>query len=176
MSIPLFRKDDHLCIALTDHACGGFGLQATRFLVLDGAASALIVSGTSLGFAETRVAVSPFIHPDDLELIICTQPIDERVERFLPWLKHTCVSFVGIQGDTASSARITASTRCGRFTYLPDAGGPIPLCEHSLTALPLAGALGSRKLQVFDAISRLLFDCDTGARHVDTHSDLQCVA
>jgi len=167
MSTQLFRQDDHLCIALTDHACGGFGLQALRFLVLDGAASALVVSGRALGFEELRRAVAPFIRPDDLEWIICTQPIDERAESFVPWLKRTCVSFAGIQSDPAAMTKTLAIKRCGRFTYLPAAGAKIALCEHPLSALPVAAANGTRRLQVFDAFSHLLFDCETGARRVD---------
>lgn len=175
MSTQLFKNDDHVCIALTDHACGGFGLQATRFLVLDGAASALIVSGYSLGFDDLRHSISPFINPDDLELIICTRPIDEQAAHFHPWLKRTCVTFVGIKSAPNSLGRPNASLQHGRFTFLPNAGGRIALCEHALVALPAPADEGVRKLRVFDPFSKLLFDCDGGAQHLNAAS-LQCFA
>ncbi len=155
---------------------GGIGLQATRFLVLDGAASALIVPGFALGFEELRHAVAPYIHPDDLELIICAQPIDEQASRFLPWLQRTCVTFVGIPSDRAAAENLTSNTRCGRFTYVPESGGQIALCERALTVLPVAAARGTRKIEVFDPFSQLLFDCDTGARHRDAMPGRPCVA
>lgn len=175
MSTQLFRQDDHLCVALTEHACGGVRLQATRFLVLAGAATALIVSGGTLGFEDLRRAISPFVHPDDLELIVCTQPIDAQAQRFRPWLQRTCVTFVGIHSDPAVAERMTASRRVGRFVYVPEAGGRVALCERSLTLLPAASA-GVRKLQVFDPCSRLLFDCDAGARYMDAPITQQRVA
>lgn len=165
MSTQLFRKDDHLCIALSDHACGGCGMQATRFLVLDGAASALIVSGTALPFAELRRAVSPYIHPDDLELVVCALPVDEHARLFAPWLERTCVSIVGgrrREGGAASAH--AAPERHGRFIFLPDAGADIPLCERTLTALPVGRSRGAGVFRFFDPFSRLLFDCDSGVR------------
>ena len=164
MSTQLFRKDDHLCIALSDHACGGCGMQATRFLVLDGAASALIVSGSALPFAELRAAVSPYIHPDDLELVVCALPVDEQARLFVPWLERTCVSIVGGRRAGGTATTPAGLERRGRFVFLPDAGADIPLCERTLTALPVGRPRGAGVFRFFDPFSRLLFDCDSGVR------------
>ncbi len=167
MTTQLFRKDDHLCIALSDHACGGCGMQATRFLILDGAASALIVSGATLPFEELRRAVSPYIRPDDLEFIVCALPLDEHAGMLAPWLEKTCVTFVGSRRSTAAPGRSAARPeRHGRFIFLPDAGADIPLCEHSLTAVPAEPSRGAGVFRFFDPLSRLLFDCDAGVRQI----------
>ena len=164
MSVVLFESGEHRCIVFNDLVRGDDGIQANQFLVMHGGRSALIDPGGALLYNPLVLAMSEFMRPSTVDLVLCSHQDPDIIGSIDKWLLYT-------------KARVAYSRLWGRFVphlvphYLDhggserymlvdDEGGRIALGDTSLYALPAHFLHSVGNLSFYDPVSRILFSGD----------------
>ncbi|HEY4555638.1 MAG TPA: MBL fold metallo-hydrolase [Lysobacter sp.] len=167
MATILFERDGHRCVAFNDLVRGDDGIQANQFLVQHGDSSALLDPGGALLYNPLILAMGPYVKPTELTWLLCSHQDPDIIGSVDKWLLYTkatvvCSKLWGrfvphlVPGYMANAGR-------DRYHLLPDRGGPIPLGDSHLRALPAHFMHSVGNFSFFDPVSRILFSGDIGS-------------
>jgi flavorubredoxin len=181
LATVLFENADHRCVVFNDLVRGDDGVQANQFLVQDGRDSALIDPGGALLYTPLSLALSAYMQPKDLTWIVASHQDPDIIGAVDRWLMYT-------------EARVVCSKLWGRFVphsvphyqqskagqdrylLLSDEGGPIPLGNTFLRALPAHFLHSVGNFSFYDPVSRILFSGDVGSSLVSTGTPYRAVS
>ena len=167
MSVVLFESGEHRCIVFNDLVRGDDGIQANQFLVMHGERSALIDPGGALLYNPLVLAMSAYMRPSAVDLVLCSHQDPDIIGSIDKWLLYTKakVAYSRLWGRFVPHLVPHYMDHGGneRYMLVDDEGGRIALGEASLYALPAHFLHSVGNLSFYDPISRILFSGDVCA-------------
>ena len=163
MSVELYNKGDHICVAFRDLVTGE-AVQANQFLLIDGEHAAIIDPGGELTYSRLFMALSKYLNVTGLDYVIASHQDPDIVASINKWLVGTdCKVVVPALWERF----IPHFTRPGklqdRMITIPDAGMRLTLGNIQLMALPAHFLHAEGNFQFYDPKSKILFSGDLGA-------------
>jgi flavorubredoxin len=167
MSTVLYDDGHHRCVAFHDLVRGDDGVQANQFLIQHGTDSALLDPGGALLYMPLSMAMSRFVQPKDLTWVLASHQDPDIIGAVDRWLLYTPATIVcsKLWGRFVPHGVPHYQGKAGadRYHLLPDAGGPIPMEDSALYALPAHFLHSVGNFSFFDPVSRILFSGDIGS-------------
>lgn len=164
MSVELFNKGGHICVAFRDLVTGS-AVQANQFLIYDHEHAALLDPGGELTYTRLFMAISRYMNVKKLDYVLASHQDPDIVASVNKWLIGTECKIVVpsiwerfIPHFTRPNGRLE-----GRVISVPDPGMTLHLGNFKLKALPAHFLHAEGNLQFYDPISRILFSGDMGA-------------
>ena len=163
MSVELYNKGNHICVAFRDLVTGE-AVQANQFLLIDGEHAAIIDPGGELTYSRLFMALSKYLNVTGLDYVIASHQDPDIVASINKWLVGTdCKVVVPALWERF----IPHFTRPGklqdRMITIPDAGMRLTLGNIQLMALPAHFLHAEGNFQFYDPVSKILFSGDLGA-------------
>jgi flavorubredoxin len=171
MSVELYNKGDHICVAFRDLVTGE-AVQANQFLLIDGEHAAIIDPGGELTYSRLFMALSKYLNVTGLDYVIASHQDPDIVASINKWLVGTdCKVVVPALWERF----IPHFTRPGklqdRMITIPDAGMRLTLGNIQLMALPAHFLHAEGNFQFYDPVSKILFSGDLGANLAQSELD-----
>ncbi|QYZ66062.1 MAG: beta-lactamase [Gammaproteobacteria bacterium (ex Lamellibrachia satsuma)] len=163
MSVELYNKKDHICVAFRDLVTGD-AVQANQFLIFDHGHAALLDPGGELTYSRLFMAISDYMNVKKLDYVIASHQDPDIVASVNKWLVGTDCKVVV---PSLWERFIPHFTRPGRLqdrvVSIPDQGINLELGNIRLKALPAHFLHAEGNFQFYDPISKILFSGDLGA-------------
>jgi flavorubredoxin len=171
MSVELYNKGNHICVAFRDLVTGE-AVQANQFLLIDGEHAAIIDPGGELTYSRLFMALSKYLNVTGLDYVIASHQDPDIVASINKWLVGTdCKVVVPALWERF----IPHFTRPGklqdRMITIPDAGMRLTLGNIQLMALPAHFLHAEGNFQFYDPVSKILFSGDLGANLAQSELD-----
>jgi flavorubredoxin len=168
----LFDNGSHTCLMYGDLVAdeGGEVVQSNQFLIIDHGHGALLDPGGAMTYNELFVAISHYLPPKELDMVLASHADPDIVASVGRWLSGSaCQVHVSRLWSRFVPHFAGAGKTIGRIVPIPDAGARIPLGKCSLVAVPAHFMHSEGNFQFHDPVSRILFSGDLGASMVAGH-------
>jgi len=164
MSIELYNKDGHICIAFND-LVDGEGVQSNQFLIIDDDESALIDPGGNLTYSRLYTHAGRYTTIKNLTYVFASHQDPDIVASVNKWLLSTSckVAISKIWERFLPHFCAPGNYTQDRIVSIPDEGMHIALGKNKITAVPAHFLHSVGNFQFYDPVSRILFSGDMGA-------------
>ena len=172
--VTLYDDGHHRCISFTG-LVQGEGIQSNQFLILHGEHAAVIDPGGELTYVPLTMALSRYVRPENLDLILASHQDPDIISALGNWVKRTPAKvaisrlwsrFVPHLSSAFAQSR-EGSNIFERVLPIEDAGGLIPLGDMHIHAIPAHFLHSVGNFQFYDPVSKILFSGDMGASVVE---------
>ncbi len=167
--VMLYDDGHHRCISFTG-LVQGEGIQSNQFLILHGEHAAVIDPGGELTYVPLTMAMSRYVKPENLDLILASHQDPDIISALGNWVKRTparvAISRLWsrfVPHLASSFAQSRSGNIFDRILPIPDEGGLIPLGDVFIHAIPAHFLHSVGNFQFYDPVSRILFSGDMGA-------------
>jgi len=172
--VMLYDDGHHRCISFTG-LVQGEGIQSNQFLILHGAHAAVIDPGGELTYVPLTMALSRYVKPEELDLILASHQDPDIISALGHWVKRTparvAISRLWSRFIPHLASAFAQSRSGGnifdRILPIDDQGGRIPLGDSYIQAVPAHFLHSVGNFQFYDPVSRILFSGDMGASVVE---------
>ncbi|MCB1724486.1 MAG: MBL fold metallo-hydrolase [Chromatiaceae bacterium] len=163
MSVELYNKDRHVCVAFRD-LVSGEAVQANQFLIFDSDHAALIDPGGDLTYTALFMGISHYLNVKHLDYVVASHQDPDIVASLNKWLVATdCKVVVPALWERFIPHFTRPGKLAGRVVAIPDPGMNLQLGSIQLKAIPAHFLHAEGNFQFYDPRSRILFSGDLGA-------------
>jgi len=164
MSVELYNRDGHICVAFYD-LVDEEGVQSNQFLVIDDEQSALIDPGGNLTYSRLYIHAGRYTTVKNLSYVIASHQDPDIVASVNKWLIGTSCKVVISEVWERFLPHFCAPGNYteDRIITIPDRGMDIELGNSRLVAVPAHFLHSVGNFHFYDPVSRILFSGDMGA-------------
>lgn len=164
MSVELYNKDGHVCVAFYD-LVDDVGVQSNQFLVIDNEESALIDPGGNLTYSRLYIHAGRYTTVKNLSYVIASHQDPDIVASVNKWLVGTSCKVVISKVWERFLPHFCAPGNYtdDRIVTIPDEGMDIALGGNAIKAVPAHFLHSVGNFHFYDPVSRILFSGDMGA-------------
>lgn len=166
MSIELYNKNGHSCIAFEDNNLAG-GIQANQFLIADNKEGVLLDPGGNLAYKNLLADITEYLLPQHLKYLLASHQDPDIIASVQAWLLMTDVKVLIPQIWTRFLPHFCSSMPdTDRLIGINDLGGQLQIGNNMLRVLPAHYLHSIGNVQVYDPVSKILFSGDLGASDI----------
>jgi len=170
MSIELYNKDGHTCVAF-ENIIKGNGVQANQFLIADEKEGVLLDPGGNLTYKDLIADIADYFLPHHLKYLIASHQDPDIIASVQGWLLITDAKvIIPSIWERFLPHFCTSVPDPDRIVGVNDLGGVLPLGNSQLQIIPAHYLHSVGNIQVYDPISKILFSGDLGATVVEDSS------
>ncbi len=167
MSIELYNKDGHICVAF-ENIIKGSGVQANQFLISDGKEGVLLDPGGNLTYKDLIAEIADYFLPHNIKYLVASHQDPDIIASVQGWLLITDAKIVIPNvWERFLPHFCTVAPEPERIIGVDDLGGILPIGNTQLQLLPAHYLHSIGNLQVYDPVSKILFSGDLGASVVE---------
>ncbi|QPF72963.1 FprA family A-type flavoprotein [Roseateles sp. DAIF2] len=169
MPIELFHQGAHRCLMFADfHQEDGEAVQSNQFLLLHGAAGAILDPGGNVAYNALYLGLTQHLAPPKLSAILASHADPDIIASLDRWMTATQAPvYISRVWERFVPHFCKPGKTQGRIIGLPDAGARLRLGQGAdlfeLWALPAHFLHAEGNFQFYDPVSRILFSGDLGA-------------